>query len=69
MSTSKELTAKYVRRAFFVRFEQIEVCCYVIDAKTAWGNDSVLVAPLSGRSEQWVSTSRLGEERAIEEAA
>lgn len=42
-----------------VRFEQIEVACQVIDAKSAWGKERILIMPLNGGGTQWVELGRV----------
>jgi hypothetical protein len=42
-----------------VKFEQVRVRCRIWDVKQAWGETRVLVTPINGSGEQWVSGGRL----------
>lgn len=47
-----------IGRQVFVRCDSLQVRCEVLDARTVWGRADVLVKPVSGLGEQWVSLER-----------
>lgn len=49
-----------------VRIESLRIRCRVLDARSVWGRTDLLVAPLAGDGEQWVSSDRC---RYVEEGA
>jgi hypothetical protein len=42
-----------------VRFESLVIPCQVLDAKAVWGEVRLLVTPVGGSGEQWVTLGRL----------
>ena len=67
MNTLKEL-AQYVGKRFYVRLGglSVEVLCEVKDAKSAYGAIRVLVIPVMGRGETWVSVDRLNVDEEVQ---
>lgn len=47
-----------VGQRVMVRCDELNVDCKVIDVKTAWGKPRLLVAPVAGSGQQWVSLDR-----------
>lgn len=42
-----------------VRFESLEVNCYVTDVKSAYGEVRLKVKPVVGAGDQWITMSRV----------
>jgi hypothetical protein len=42
-----------------VRFEQLSIACVVLDAKSSYGRERLLIQPLIGCGTQWVELSRI----------
>lgn len=57
MMTARELQP-VIGRKVSVRYESISVDCVVLDAREVWGRRDVLVHPVSGEGQQWVSADR-----------
>lgn len=43
----------------FVRFEELSIECWIKDVKNSWGKPRLLVAPVTGKGEQWVELGRV----------
>jgi hypothetical protein len=53
------LQQEVVGKEGFVKLEGFEVAVWISDAKRSFGNLRLLVTPLSGRGQKWVSAERV----------
>lgn len=50
-----------IGQQFIVTFEHVQVNCTVLDGRSSFGRTDILVTPISGNGQQWVSLDRIKE--------
>lgn len=58
MRTSYLHFAELIGAQGYVQFDKLTVSVRVLDAKSAYGQDRVLITPLDGKGEQWIAADR-----------
>lgn len=59
MTTSARQLMQWIDKKVFVRFENIEVPCTVLDVRQVWNRTDVFIQADGGKGQQWISTERV----------
>ena len=58
VANAKALT-EHIGKRVNIAMEKMIVTCMIEDARIVWGNVQVLVSPIEGSGQQWVSEDRI----------